>query len=175
MPIQTREQKECIRIGMRATCNDTVCMKNETSYNIDQYTRISPDHGLLGERARVDINQLCGQIPKMGNAYILEENPKATYGLFRIDAMDYAASKKRVLGFSFDSISAHDFAYKSARKIASSIARKEGIVEILDEVDEDTRKLRQRVREITERCNVVNEDIARKKAEKENYSSKDRR
>jgi hypothetical protein len=149
MENKTEEHTPYLEVRMPMTCNETLCAGNDVSYEV---RKIFSSGGLYSYVSRIDVRQVFGRRPEMGSAFIVQENPPTTHGVFLIKKYDYCHYRpgelSKTVGISFTSKAAHKFACKLALKSARKSARREGLSKIVDKIEEDKSCLRQDIEEL---------------------------
>ncbi len=144
--IEQEKIKPYLEVRMPMTGNETLCAGNDASYEV---RRVNPSSGSCSYVSRFDVRQIYGKRPEMGKAFVLEDNPSTTYGLFLINRYDYSpGSRLKTVGLRFTSRRAHKLACKLALRFAKNIAQNEELSDVVDMIETDKSCLRQDIEEL---------------------------
>ncbi len=136
----TDGKKLAVRMSM--TPNESVCIGNDTAYEIYEMGRNAR------EIARVDVRQVYGHKPT--ESYAL--TGIATPGVFLINHFEYGPCKSKTIGVRFNAKSANEMAHVQAIKYAQRLGEIKGYTGVEDLVEQDMEALKEAVREIRKTC-----------------------
>jgi len=131
--------KSPVRHRIKVGLDHKLMMGNDIDYLIEK------TYGNSWDRvAAIRVKQIYGKRPK--EATVLQEDPKNCWGFYRVQSYSFSpGSKPKTLGWSFTSRGAEKFARGCALKQTRKLAKKKWIHprDIIDNIDEDGRKLRE--------------------------------